>query len=193
VLNALLPVFEPCPHVREWAFSQFIEEGSPLQNPDHDHLKDAVIGFLWTNSEAKVKGVRPDAYAETGRSSGRGPSKHREEQLFREWFGDTTDFIITLYAPFFAEADEMSVCAVVEHELYHCGQEKDEFGHPKFTENGWPKWAMRPHDVEEFIGVAGRYGAYSEGLIAMQTVLSRPPLIKREEATRAVCGCGARV
>ncbi|HVR48145.1 MAG TPA: putative metallopeptidase, partial [Pseudorhodoferax sp.] len=49
-------------------------------------------------------------------------------------------------------------CALVEHELYHVGQEMDEFGAPKFTREGMPRLCIRGHDVEEFVGVVRRYG-----------------------------------
>ncbi len=46
LLESLRPRFEPAPELKEWAYATFIEEGSPLQNVDHEHLKDAEILFV---------------------------------------------------------------------------------------------------------------------------------------------------
>lgn len=54
---------------------------------------------------------------------------------------------------------DVNFCALVEHELYHCAQAVDEFGSPKFnaiTER--PIFAIKGHDIEEFVGVVRRYG-----------------------------------
>ena len=78
---------------------------------------------------------------------------------FQEWFGRIPDFVITLDAGYAAGADDRSFCALVEHELYHCAQALDEFGGAKFkADSDIPVFAMKGHDVEEFIGVVRRYG-----------------------------------
>jgi hypothetical protein len=34
-----------------------------------------------------------------------------------------------------ASRDDATFCALVEHELSHCGQERDEFGMPRFKKS----------------------------------------------------------
>jgi hypothetical protein len=41
--------FEPAPEVLRWARATFINDGAVVENPDHEHLQQAEIGFLWTN------------------------------------------------------------------------------------------------------------------------------------------------
>src|SRR5690242_7093465 len=43
------PMFAPAPDVWEWMQKTFISGGAILENEDHAHLQDAVIGVLWTN------------------------------------------------------------------------------------------------------------------------------------------------
>jgi hypothetical protein len=56
----------------------------------------------------------------------------RAEQQLRDWFEADIDFLLTFYAPECARLDDRSFCALVEHELYHCAQERDQYGAPKF-------------------------------------------------------------
>lgn len=193
LLEAIHPTFAPAPDIRDWAYATFIEEGAPLQNPDHEHLKDAQILFLWSSIPFTKTGRQVVGTAQRGFQSGSLGKKELIEQRFREWnAGDLPDFVITLCAPYLHEASERGACALVEHELYHCAQETDLFGAPAFTDSGMPKWTIRGHDIEEFVGIVARYGAYSPELMALQTVLARGPLVAPEEIN-AVCGCGARV
>ena len=76
-----------------------------------------------------------------------------------EWFGVVPDFIITLDAAYCHECSDSELLALIEHELYHCAQDRDGFGMPKFNrDTGMPVFTIRGHDVEEFIGVVRRYG-----------------------------------
>ncbi|WP_265733650.1 putative metallopeptidase, partial [Acinetobacter baumannii] len=51
-------------------------------------------------------------------------------------------------------------CALLEHELYHIGVERDEDGEMIFSSStGLPKHYLAGHDVEEFVGVTKRWGA----------------------------------
>lgn len=151
--------FVPSPELEEWVRKTFLDDDSPLFNEEHIHLKRADLRFLWTNVP-NVKKMRVIA-GEAERPMFRGGAwqKHRQEMQFQEWFGGMPDFVITLDASFANDADDASFCALVEHELYHCAQAVDEFGAPKFKQDSdLPVFAMRGHDVEEFIGVVRRYG-----------------------------------
>lgn len=193
ILEAWSPMFIPCPEVKEWAFSQFIQEGAPLRNEDHEHLEEAKILFLWASYPEKRNDKQVVGTAQLYMEQTTKWSQGKTAYAVRQWFGETPDFIITLCAPYCQEASPESICALIEHELYHCGQEKDEFGFPKYTKEGMPKFAMHGHDVEEFLGVIKRYGAFSPELQKLQEALSRSPEIKRTDSYGAICGCGAGV
>lgn len=194
LLESFSPLFLPCPDVREWAFETFVKESATLRNPDHEHLEDADILFLWASYPEKRNSQQVVGTAQLYMEQSTKWSQGRTAYAVREWNeGNLPDFIITLCAPYCQEASPEAICALVEHELYHCGQEKDEFGFPKFTKDGIPKYAMRGHDVEEFLGVVKRYGAFSPELHQLGEHLSRPPAIMRTDSYNAVCGCGAGV
>ncbi|MDV6320963.1 putative metallopeptidase, partial [Chromohalobacter sp. HP20-39] len=90
-----------------------------------------------------------------------------QEQQLAEWFGRVPAWLITLDAEYCANCSDAEFCALVEHELYHIGQETDAFGAPAFTKDGLPKLFLRGHDVEEFVGVVRRYGiGDSNGMLA---------------------------
>ena len=193
LLDSLLPIFLPAPELKEWAFASFIHEGALLQNPDHDHLKDAEILFVWSSIAFKRGGNPVVGTAQMGQQQGTLGKRELVESVYRAWYGgDLPDFVITICAPYAAEAKPVAQCALVEHELYHCAQALDECGNPKFTDKNWPAWKIRGHDVEEFVGIAARYGAYSPELQALKFVLDRAPLVATAEID-AVCGCGAKL
>lgn len=105
-----------------------------------------------------------------------------------EWFGDIPDFLVTLDACFCSGASDVEFAHLVEHELYHCAQAMDEFGNPKFNrDTGEPKFAMRGHDVEEFIGVVRRYGPVGQGVKDMVAAAQKPPEVAMIDIARA-CG-----
>lgn len=189
------PAFLPAPELTEWAQRTFIAEGAPLLNEDHAHLRFADVGFLWAgvpNSRQMRTVVGTAELGQPRATMGKWPKARAEQQLL-QWFGDVPDFLITLDARYAEHCDDASFCALVEHELYHCGQERDAFGAPKFTQEGRPKYAMLGHDVEEFVGVVRRYGV---GAAAGQTfelveAAKRGPEVARADIA-GVCGtCAA--
>lgn len=137
---------------------QILSEGGSIHNPDHDHLIDADLVFLWapggfTKAMKMVIGQAEEVMIRAG-----GWQKGRQEQQFHDWFGRVPSFMITLDASYCAQCTDAEWCALVEHELYHITQALDEFGAPKFSRDGQPKLKIRGHDVEEFVGVVKRYG-----------------------------------
>lgn len=155
----------------------FIAEDGPLVNPDHVHLWLAKLGFIWTNCENKRRGNRVIGQAELVSNAG-GRSglwqRGRSDQQLLEWFdGELPDFLITLDALYCESAGDAKFCALVDHELYHCAQATDAFGMPAFwRESGLPKFAMRSHDVEEFVGVVRRFGIEAAGEKAVDMVVA---------------------
>ncbi|RYG99899.1 MAG: hypothetical protein EON58_02225 [Alphaproteobacteria bacterium] len=185
--------FEAAPDVREFAYDTFISGCGPLVNDDHEHLADADVLFVWSSVEFSSKGNNVVATCQLGEQTGGLGKKEFQEWQYRNLNGGMLpDFVVTLCAPFFTEADSVAVCAVIEHELHHTEQKKDKHGVPKRNQ-GKPVWGIKGHDVEVFIRDVERYGAYSPSLIRLKAALDSPPLINPSEAKVAVCGCGARI
>lgn len=183
------PCFIPDPHLAGWIFNTFINPRGPLANIEHNHLREATIGYLWANTENAKRGKRIIGTAQLGKVMGSDAwKKGQKEQQIREWFGREPDFLITLDADYCASCSDAQFCALIEHELYHCAQMLDMFGEPRFNEEtGRPMWTMKGHDVEEFAGVVARYGAEATGVKELVAAASLGPTIS--EATLAgVCG-----
>lgn len=183
------PSFVAASDVERWIFATFIDEGAPLENDEHEHLRDARIGVLWTSVPNGKHGRAIVGQAQLCGSGGSDKwAKGKQEQQLTEWFGSVPDFVITLFAPFADQANDATFCALVEHELSHCGQERDEFGVPKFTRNG-PSYCMRGHDVEEFVGVVRRYGADAAGVRAMIDAAAEGPTIAAADISFSCGNC----
>lgn len=188
--------FEPAPEVRSWVEASFFDYASRFFNPDHEHLAQADIRFLWTVIENNRKGKRVIGQCEEGKPQGAMGkwSRARAEQQIIEWFGSIPDFIITLDADYCRQCGDAEFMALVEHELYHAAQETDDFGQPKFSKStGLPVFTIRGHDVEQFIGVVRRYGADASGVREMVDAANRPPEIARAEIGHACGTCNLRV
>lgn len=181
--------FAPAPELAEWAKATFISTGAPLHNPDHEHLADAHIGFLWTTVGLTRHMHAIAGQAEIPRAQGNKWVRGRAIQQLEEWFGEEPDFLITLDANYARQCDDVTFCALVEHELYHCGQERNDFGLPKFTQTGEPVFGIRGHDVEEFVGIVRRYGvgaAAGQTLALVEAARGKPEIAKAK--ITAACG-----
>lgn len=153
----------PAPEIALWVQDTILADDGALHNPDHAHLIDADIEFMWASSAFIKKGRAVVGQAEQVMFRAGGWQKARQEQQMIEWFGRVPSFLITLAADYCAQCSDAEFCALVEHELYHIAHDADEFGVPKFDKTfGTPKLALRGHDVEEFVGVVRRYGASPE-------------------------------
>lgn len=185
--------FVPAPELVEWAVATFIEEGDELANEDHAHLRQANLGALWTNCPNGRHGRTILATCETGdaRAMGKWPKARAEQQLM-EWFGDIPDFILTFDAGYADTCTDTAFCALVEHELYHAGQERDEFGQPKYTRDGLPKYGIRGHDIEEFVGVVRRYGVVSEDVQRLVDAAKAKPEVAGVRIAHACGTCQLR-
>lgn len=185
--------FTPAPDVRAWAINTFVDRSGHLYNEDHQHLEFARIEFLWASSGFAKQGRTVLGQCEeiTFRA---GPwQKGRQEQQMREWFGGVPDFVITLDANYCRACSDAEFCALVEHELYHIGHLKDEFGAPAFyRDSGFPKLGMRAHDVEEFVGVVRRYGA-SKDVQRLLDAAKNGPEIANLDIARACGTCLLKV
>jgi hypothetical protein len=111
----------------------FIDGDGALHNPEHEHLDKATIGFAWATEENSRNGRRILGLTELMPPMAMGKwSRARALEQMADWFGDVPDFLITIDVVA-ASFDDASFCALIEHELYHCAQQRDAFGNPKFT------------------------------------------------------------
>ncbi len=176
----------PAPEVWGWIQAEILAATGSIHNEDHAHLVDANIGVLWASSGFAKQGRVVLGQAEQVMFRAGGWQKARQEQQMRDWFGEVPDYLITLAADYCAQCSDAEFCALVEHELYHIAQATDQYGAPKFTQEGLPKLQMRSHEVEEFVGVVRRYGA-GEDVQQLIDAASRPPEVAKINIARA-CG-----
>lgn len=185
------PSFSPAPDLLAWLTETFIADDGPLNNPEHAHLAFAQIGVLWTSVANSRNGRRVVGQAEfkpPGGTMGKWARARAQAQI-HSWFGAIPDFLITLDAEYAASCSDVAFCALVEHELSHCGQARDEFGVPRFTKDGLPVFQPRGHDIEEFIGVVARYGPISFELQALVEAAKGAPEISEDHLMIACGSC----
>jgi putative metallopeptidase len=189
--ESLGATFAPAPDLERRLRSTFIEEGAPLQNEDHFHLRYAEIGVLWTSIENSRHGRRVVSQAERGNPTAMGRwAKARAELQVVQWFGDIPDFILTFDASCASMCTDTQWCALVEHELSHCGVERDAFGAPKFGKStGLPSFTLVGHDVEEFVGVVRRYGADATGVRVLVDAANAAPSVAAASISAACGSC----
>jgi len=177
--------FMPAPEAERWMRSVFIDSDGPLANPDHEHLQQARIGVLWAALPQSRHMRSVVGQAEIPQFQGNAWCRGRQEQQMVEWFGELPDFVITFDAHFVLVCNDREWCRLVEHELYHCAQQLNSFGAPKFRKDGTPSFGIRGHDIEEFVGVVKRYGA-TEAMQAMFTESQKPHV--GQASIDGVCG-----
>lgn len=182
----------PANEVQEWIKHQIIDEAGSLFNPDHGHLADADLRFMWASSAFEKKGRHVLGQAEEVAMRAGGWQKARMEQQMHEWFGEVPKFIITLAADYCSQCSDAEFCALVEHELYHIAQATDDFGAPKFNKEGQPVLKLCGHDVEEFVGVVRRYGASVE-VQELVDAANRPAEVAQLNIARACGNCMLRL
>lgn len=178
--------FLAAPEVLKWARAEILTEGGQLHNPDHAHLEYADVQFLWAPGSFQKQGRTVLGQCEEMLFRCGPWQKGRQQQQMADWFDQVPDFLITLDARYCMTCSDVEFCALVEHELYHIGQEQDEFGGPAFTKDGLPKLTMKGHDVEEFVGVVRRYGA-SEDVQRIIDAAKGAPEVAKINIARA-CG-----
>ena len=179
--------FTPATELQDWVAKLILSEGGALHNPDHAHLVDADLAFLWAAATFERAGRTLLGQVEQVMFRVSGWQKARQEQQMVEWFGRVPAFLITLAADYCADCTDADFCALVEHELYHIGQSKDAYGAPAFDKEGRPKLRIVGHDVEEFVGVVPRYGP-SADVQRLVAAAGAARAMTRLDIARA-CGC----
>lgn len=179
----------PAPEVWEWLHAEILADTGSIHNEEHAHLIDADIRVMWASAAFTKKGRTVVGQAEQVAFRAGGWQKARMEQQMLDWFGDVPAFIITLAADYCAQCSDADFCALVEHELMHITQARDQYGQPKFTKDGLPKLELRGHDVSEFVAIFERYGvgAPDSDVARMVDAANKTPSVSRASIASA-CG-----
>jgi hypothetical protein len=192
LLESAAGLFVPAPEVSHWQRETLISEMSPLYNPEHLHLLSADVGVLWTNNELKVRGDVKAACALMPSQKGMGKlDKDLWSFMMRTFFRSEPDFLIVINAEQAHMCSDRSWARLNNHELAHCGQEKDGYGVPLFHKDSFlPKYRMRGHDHEFFTSDL-RFGAREVlGAEAVDMILKSElegPEVEEENISR-MCG-----
>lgn len=153
--------FAPAPEIYDWLQSTILNDGSPMYNPDHEHLVgNDALAFMWAETGFKRHRVVVHAQTELVAIRDGGWRGLRQESQLEQWFGvdNIPKAIITVSASAVRDLDDRSFCALIEHELYHLAHKHTHMG-PCYDPLGRAVLVMRGHDVEQFNKVAERYGA----------------------------------
>lgn len=185
----------PAPDLKLWVVANFLTLGGPLHNPDHDHIAEMLhdnegfLAFAWassayTRAKRMVLGQCEKVMFQQG-----GWKKARQEQQMRDWFGFVPVYLITIDASFCEKANDSEFCALLEHELYHIGVEREEDGEMIFSSStGLPKHYLAGHDVEEFVGVTKRWGA-SQSVKRIVEAAKNPPFVSNLDISKCCGNC----
>ncbi|AQV15969.1 putative metallopeptidase [Acinetobacter pittii] len=183
----------PAPDLMNWVITNFLTIGGPLHNPDHDHIAELLhdnedfLACAWASSACVAKKRMVLGQCEKLMFNQGGWKKARQEQQMRDWFGYVPVYLITIDASYCDQATDRDFCALIEHELYHIGVERDEDGEALYSEmTGLPKHYLAGHDVEEFIGVTKRWGA-DESVKRLVEVAKQAPFVSDVNISKC-CG-----
>ncbi len=183
----------PAPDLKKWVVANYLTIGGLLYNPDHDHIAELLhdneefLAFAWASSAYKSKQAMVLGQCEKVMFNVGGWRKARQEQQMRDWFGFVPVYLITIDASYCDQATDRDFCALIEHELYHIGVERDEDGDPLISEmTGLPKHYLAGHDVEEFVGVVKRWGA-DESVKRLIEVAKQAPFVSDVNISKC-CG-----
>lgn len=179
----------PAPEVWEWIQREILATTGSIHNEEHGHLIDASVGVMWASSSFAKKGRSVLGQAEQLMIRAGGWQKARQEQQMRDWFGEEPEFLITLAADYCAQCSDTDFARLVEHELMHIAHATDQYGAPKFTQEGLPKLFLRGHDVSEFISIVERYGVGApDGELARMVEAAKTTPSVSSESIASACG-----
>jgi len=183
----------PAPDLKKWVIANYLTIGGPLHNPDHDHIAELIhdnedfLACAWASSACVAKKRMVLGQCEKVMFNQSGWKKARQEQQMRDWFGYVPVYLITIDASYCDQATDRDFCALIEHELYHIGVERDGDGEPLYSDlTGLPKHYLAGHDVEEFVGVVKRWGA-DESVKRLIEVAKQAPFVSDVNISKC-CG-----
>ena len=106
--------FVPADGVAEWVQANILAADGRIHNPEHAHLIDADLVFLWapmgfTKQMRTVIGQAEEVMIRAG-----GWQKARQEQQLCDWFGRVPAFIITLDANYCATCSDADFLRIFE-------------------------------------------------------------------------------
>ncbi|MGV1222092.1 putative metallopeptidase, partial [Klebsiella pneumoniae] len=105
----------PATEIGEWVNQNILSEDGRIHNPDHAHLVDADVAFMWASGSFSKSGRIVLGQCEQVMMRAGGWQKSRMEQQMHEWFGRIPKFIITLAADYCEQCNDLEFCALVEH------------------------------------------------------------------------------
>lgn len=193
--------FVPAPELAAWAKNVFLDPASDLYSETHSEIADARIAYLWAEPENKRSGRQVLGTAAIPRPPQGGDAWARArfwrqiDDWFSSWWPDDgnewsparPDFLITIWAPAWIEAEDVDALRLTKHELLHCRQQIDEFGSPKFhAETGAPLFRVAGHDSECFVEEVEWFGADRDTQRVVDAA-SRAPRAGRASIA-SVCG-----
>ena len=183
----------PAPDLKDWVVKNFLTIGGALHNPDHDHIaellhdSDEFLAFAWASSAAQSKKRMVLGQCEKVMFNVGGWKKARQEQQMRDWYGFVPTYLITIDASYCEKSNDRNFCALLDHELYHIGVERDEDGEMLYSDmTGLPKHYLAGHDVEEFFGVVRRWGA-NESVQRLVEITKNAPFVPDVDISKC-CG-----
>ncbi len=184
------PNFAPAPELWRWIKYIFLNPEHKLFNPDHAHLGAFYypqIAVMWAKGGFKKQGRFVVGQTEKIMINAGGWKKERQEEQFYQWFNDLPEYLITIDATYAQQANDVDFCALIEHELYHIGVERDEDGEIIYSDmTGLPKHYLAGHDVEVFFGETKRWGA-DESVKRLLEIAKNAPFVS-ETNIAACCG-----
>jgi hypothetical protein len=135
-----------------------------LEFPEHVHLKEGEpsVGFL-LRTFPKVEGGRT-VLGSIHLPSVTGKLKEAFLWMVGNTFGYMPDFLVILDEAYWRAGDDRLREILMFHEMSHAVHKQDQYGAPRFDQEGRPVWGLVGHDVEEFTSVAARYGAWNPEL-----------------------------
>ncbi|XZT15431.1 putative metallopeptidase [Acinetobacter baumannii] len=186
------PNFAPAPELWEWIGKVFLDPKSKLFNADHLHLRSLRypdIAVMWARSGFKKQGRQVIGTTEKVMINAGGWKKERQEEQYFQWFRCIPEYLITFDASYSRIASDVNFCALLEHELYHIGVERDSDGEIIYSDHtGLPKHYLAGHDVEEFIGVVKRWGA-NDSVKRLIEVAKNPPFVSDLDISKCCGNC----
>lgn len=134
--------------------------GNDLIARFHPHLANCHFAYLFRNKRT-VRGGK-EAFASAEKCSAK--TKALVSCAQKKGTAEPFDFCIVVSYEAWRELSEKQKSALIDHELSHCFVDE--------TDEGEILYSIRKHDIEEFVGVARRWGPYSHDLTLFKSAIN---------------------